>query len=193
MTTQINKIDPRLFKKLIQHKDELLNLNLRIHSMNDVLSNLYSREKNDFIVILTNNNLNINYFNIVEKKNTYLLTILHLKYSFKPLFIMCLDYFIYNNVNISISTLNLASFFNPIRLNINIKHTKFFLLPSLSNIFYNSVWLEREILDFSQFTIYNLKDTRRLLLDYLQKRQHPHSTFCYNYTYNNYLNDLYTI
>lgn len=193
MITQINKKDPRLFQKLIQHNNEPLNLNFRTNSMNDILSNLYSRKKNDFIFVLTSNNLNINYFNIIEKKHTYLLTILHIKYSFKPLFIFCLDYFVYTNLNIIISTINLASFFNPIRLNIYIKHAKNLFLPSLSNIFYNSVWLEREILDFSQFTIYNLKDTRRLMLDYLQKRQHPHLTFNYNYTYNNYVQDLYTI
>lgn len=45
-------------------------------------------------------------------------------------------------------------------------------VPSISNLFISAVWLERELADFSGIFFDGLVDTRRLLLDYFQPKQH---------------------
>jgi Ni,Fe-hydrogenase III component G len=42
---------------------------------------------------------------------------------------------------------------------------------SVSKIIPSSVWLERELSDFSGLSFFGLIDTRRLLLDYLETKQ----------------------
>jgi len=43
-----------------------------------------------------------------------------------------------------------------------------FSLPSVSYIYNSTVWLERELSDFSNILFFGLCDTRRLLLDYFE-------------------------
>lgn len=43
-------------------------------------------------------------------------------------------------------------------------------LPSTSTIYFSTVWLERELSDFSGINFLGLVDTRRLLLDYFEPK-----------------------
>ena len=46
-----------------------------------------------------------------------------------------------------------------------------FKLASISSIFPSTLWLERELSEFTNMVFYGSSDTRRLLLDYLQGKQ----------------------
>jgi NADH:ubiquinone oxidoreductase subunit C len=46
-----------------------------------------------------------------------------------------------------------------------------FSLPSIAHVYKSTIWLERELSDFSNLTFNGLFDTRRLLLDYFQPKQ----------------------
>lgn len=193
MNTQIYNVDNRIYTKVIKHNKEFVNVTLRTIPVLEILLNLYSKPNNTITFIKSSNYLGINYFDIMEnKKNLAHITLL-IKYTFKPLFFTCLEYFMYKNINSLTGCINFASFFSPLRLNIFINLHNKNILPTLSSLFFNVLWLEREILDFSNLSIYKLKDTRRLMLDYLQTRQYPNQTLVYDYTYNHFINELYTI
>ena len=72
-----------------------------------------------------------------------------------------------------------------IRLHIhtNISSANFFC-NSLSGIYPSTVWLERELSDFTGLVFQGLTDSRRLLLDYFQEKQtyksHIHNEKSYN-------------
>lgn len=193
MNTKITPNDYRIYTKTVKSSKDIVNITLRTIALEEILTSLYNKQTKDFIFIKSSNTVNINYYVIQEKKKNLLYTALNLKYTFKPLFLFCLDYFLYKNIKSFNSIISFASLFSPLRINIFVKLFNKKTLPTLSSLFINVIWLEREIIDFSNITIYNLKDTRRLMLDYLQKRQHPHQLLIYDYTYNHFINDLYTI
>jgi NADH:ubiquinone oxidoreductase subunit C len=67
------------------------------------------------------------------------------------------------------------------------------LLPqvnSVSTVFPSTVWLERELQEFSGISFLGLSDTRRLLLDYLE-----HKGFCQTHLGNdkNFNNNFYDV
>lgn len=165
----------------------------RILNLPIVFSILYSNNTISLNFLKTSYLLNINFFNIQTNKFTHMTTILHLRYSFNPLFFGSLEMFLYKNFDSYIFLANFESFLSTFRINIYTLLNSKLLLPSLSKLFSNTIWLEREILDFSNITFFNLVDTRRLLIDYTQKRQYPSNTIIYDYTYNHFINDLYTI
>jgi len=45
-----------------------------------------------------------------------------------------------------------------------------FSLLTITSVFKSSVWLERELADFTGLNFIGLLDTRRLLLDYFEQR-----------------------
>ncbi len=165
----------------------------RIPPVIDFLTYFYSLNLNKIVFINTNSNLNINCFVVKTQSYSYLNIILHLKNSFYPLSMMCLEYFLYNFEKNYNAMLNFASLFTNLRLNVTYSIKEIDNIKTISSIFLNSNWLEREIIDFSGIFIIKLKDTRRLMLDYTQNRVYPHNIKSYDFTYNHFLNDLYTI
>ena len=63
-------------------------------------------------------------------------------------------------------------------------------INSISTVFPSTVWLERELQEFSGISFLGLSDTRRLLLDYLE-----HKGFCQTHLGNdkNFNNNFYDI
>jgi Ni,Fe-hydrogenase III component G len=61
---------------------------------------------------------------------------------------------------------------------------------SVSTVFSSTVWLERELQEFSGISFLGLSDTRRLLLDYLE-----HKGFCQTHLGNdkNFNNNFYDV
>ncbi len=51
-----------------------------------------------------------------------------------------------------------------------VNHLKFNIL-SICSIYSSSLWLERELSDFTNITFNGIQDTRRLLLDYFQEKK----------------------
>lgn len=47
---------------------------------------------------------------------------------------------------------------------------KDFSLNSVSSVYQSCIWLERELSDFTNINFIGLTDTRRLLLDYFEKK-----------------------
>ena len=112
---------------------------------------------------------NKNYFYFYKSKNSnniYLHTNLLNNIPFTKITntrnLILFDKFAYYNNN-----KNILSIFNDIEKNYNLilinnKKTH----KSNSNIFYNSIWLEREVNEFFKINFLNLKDNRPLLLNY---------------------------
>ena len=108
--------------------------------------NLYINYSINFKIFIINN---INIVSLLLKKNLINNIPFINDYTFlnkKYLFIIFKTYFFNNKLNFLI---------------LNKKNYK-----SISNIYSNSNWMEREIKEFNNFYFINLKDTRRLLLDY---------------------------
>lgn len=61
---------------------------------------------------------------------------------------------------------------------------------SVSKVLPSSVWLERELSDFSGLSFFGLTDTRRLLLDYLEPKQVWQTHLGNDKNYNNSIYDI---
>lgn len=193
MNTKINKSDNRLIKYKVIIDDKTIIKISRVPPILEMLTLFYTFQPQSFFFLKSKNTLNINYFDINMDLIFYINIVLYLKYTFLPLFNFCVDYFLYQIEKIFFLINNFASLLTPLRLNLYAELDKKLILHTTSTIFLNASWLEREILDFSEIKIIKLKDTRRLLLDYLQVRQYPGKVKVYDFTYNHFLNDLYTI
>lgn len=68
--------------------------------------------------------------------------------------------------------------------------TNFFYISSISKLFASSVWLERELSDFSGLNFLGLTDTRRLLLDYFEEKKNWSTHISNDKNYNNILYDI---
>lgn len=178
---------------MLNYQDKKILIITRKLPVIEFLSCFYSLTPNSLNIIKTNNTLSINYFEILLKNNFSFFILLNLRFTFNPLFITCLDYFLYKSNKSYNYILNVTSFLTNLRINLHLSLNKKLILPSLSKLFMNTVWLEREIIDFSGISIFGLRDTRRLMLDYLQKREYPNTLKVYDFTYNHFVNDLYTI
>jgi NADH dehydrogenase (ubiquinone) Fe-S protein 3 len=78
-------------------------------------------------------------------------------------------YFIKNNLQLffdKILMINVINYKNNLRIIFNCFLNKNFLFFSIENLFFNSNWIEREIIEFFNINILSKKDTRNLLLDY---------------------------
>nr|YP_010147319.1 NADH dehydrogenase subunit 9 [Thuricola similis]QQP22130.1 NADH dehydrogenase subunit 9 [Thuricola similis] len=193
MNTKINKLDNRLIKYKVLVDNKTIVKISRIPPILEILTLFYTFHPKFFLFLRSKNTLNINYFDVNINLTFYINIILHLKYTFLPLFNFCVDYFLYQIEKIFFLINNFSSLLSTLRLNIYAELDKKLTLYTTSTLFLNASWLEREILDFSEIKIIKLKDTRRLLLDYLQIRQYPGKVKIYDFTYNHFLNDLYTI
>lgn len=65
-----------------------------------------------------------------------------------------------------------------------------FALSTIGQIFPSSIWLERELADFTGLNFTGLRDTRRLLLDYFEDRQAWQTHLPNDKNYNNSLYDI---
>lgn len=193
MSTKTLNKDIRLKLLIKKQNNQEIKILLRTPPVIDFLTQFYELPLNNFFFVNSDTCLNINYFVCKTKSLLYLSTILHLKHTFYPSFIFCLDYFLYKFYEQYNATLNFASLLTNLRLNICFELSKTLSIPSLSTIFLNTNWLERELIDFSGIYVIKLKDSRRLMLDYLQFRNYPTTLKVYDFTYNHYINDLYTI
>jgi len=66
-------------------------------------------------------------------------------------------------------------------------------LASTSKMFASSVWLERELSDFTSINFLGLTDTRRLLLDYFEPKQIWQTHLSGDKNYNNMLYDVFLV
>lgn len=66
-------------------------------------------------------------------------------------------------------------------------------LVSTSRIFLSSVWLERELSDFTGISFFGLIDTRRLLLDYFEPKQTWQTHVSNDKNYDNTLYDIFLV
>lgn len=192
MNTKISKLDNRLIKYKVFVDNKTIIKTSRVPPILEILTIFYTFNS-QFFFLKSKNTLNINYFDLHTNLTTYVHVILQVKYTFLPLFNLCLDYFLYQIEKFFFLINNFSSLLTPLKLNIYAELDKNLTLYTTSTLFLNASWLEREILDFSEIKIIKLKDTRRLLLDYLQIRQYPGKVKIYDFTYNHFLNDLYTI
>jgi hypothetical protein len=139
MNTKITPNDYRIYTKTVKSSKDIVNITLRTIALEEILTNLYNKQTKDFIFIKSSNTLNINYYVIQEKKKNLLYTALNLKYTFKPLFFFCLDYFLYKNIKSFNSIISFASLFSPLRINIFVKLFNTKTLPTLSSLFINVI------------------------------------------------------
>lgn len=65
-----------------------------------------------------------------------------------------------------------------------------FCVPSSSYSFKSTIWLERELSDFTGLNFENLLDTRRLLLDYFEDKQMQQTHISNDKNYNNVIYDV---
>lgn len=77
------------------------------------------------------------------------------------------------------------------RVSVSTELTTVNKLVSLSWLFSSTVWLERELSDFSNITFIQLRDTRRLLLDYLEPKQVWATHIQMDKNYNNTFYDVF--
>lgn len=63
-------------------------------------------------------------------------------------------------------------------------------LPSISQIYMSTVWLERELSDFSGINFLGLVDTRRLLLDYFEPKMSWQSHIGNDKNFNEFIYDI---
>lgn len=68
--------------------------------------------------------------------------------------------------------------------------TKSFFISSLSRLFPSTIWLERELSDFSGLSFLGLTDTRRLLLDYFEEKKVWSTHISNDKNYSNVLYDI---
>ena len=108
--------------------------------------------------------LNNNLQSFIISKNINII-LLSLKYNLKTNYYYITDYYHYNNNNYLI----INSLLNDSKQLLSFSVNKFNKINTISNIYLNSIWLEREIKEFTQIQFIGLKDTRRLLLDYTIK------------------------
>lgn len=96
-----------------------------------------------------------------------------------------------NNILIShFLDLKIINFYN-----INFKNNSFYS-TSISNIFSNCIWLERESSEMFNITFLGLKDTRKLLLDYTTDRgvlSKSYVTTNYSNYYKNYYSTNFSV
>lgn len=65
-----------------------------------------------------------------------------------------------------------------------------FSLPTVSTMFTSTLWLERELSDFSNLNFIGLVDTRRLLLDYFEPKQVWSTHISNDKNYNNIIYEV---
>lgn len=157
----------------------------------EVLSIFFSSSKNALLTVKTNSSLNCGLHQLYVPSTLVLLYASQLRLLFSYTGYTCLELF-------SINQKQQKVFYNFVNLLLSYKiilitTPNSLKVVSLSTIFKNLVWLERELMDFSNLYITGLTDTRRLLVDYLQGRSYPTCTVNYSTTYNFRLQDLYTI
>jgi hypothetical protein len=137
----------------------------------------------DFFILNSYNNIikfshinNLFYFKLHE--NLLFFFFLLNKKNFNTIYFYNLDAVIINKTYYIAS----SSFFFDLKLLLEVTHTN--SLESISKVFYSFTWVERELKEFNNISFYNLKDTRKLLLNYNSN---------HDLTYNNYnavINDL---
>lgn len=66
-----------------------------------------------------------------------------------------------------------------------------FFLITTSTVFQSSIWLERELSDFTGINFLGLVDTRRLLLDYFEDKQQWQTHISNDKNYNNSFYDIF--
>lgn len=132
----------------------------------DSITYKYSYTNNIFFF-----NLNFNWF-----YNYFIIN----KYNLNTTYFYILD-MLYLNNNVYISS---QSFFFDIKILIESNIENF--IQSISKIYPGCLWLEREMKEFSDITIFNLKDTRKLLTNYGYNKDMVYTN------YNNIINDLYS-
>lgn len=125
-------------------------------------------------------------FNLVTSINSFFYILCISLNSITNLNFILLELYSYKNLQNTYIVYNLLSLLKDNLLILNtVVFKKNFSLLSSSLIFKNAVWLEREVIEFSDLYFQSLLDTRRLLLDYTINKN-----FFYNNTIINY-NELY--
>ena len=95
-----------------------------------------------------------------------------------------------NNLNWVIQ-FNLASMLLDNRLSVHtVVSLKDFSLNSLSSVYHSCIWLERELSDFTNISFVGLTDTRRLLLDYFEKKASWQTHISNDKNFNNVIYDI---
>lgn len=126
----------------------------------------------------------------VSKKQFFIISFV-LVYSLSNIFGSILDIFYSSLKDKSMFVYNFIYFLKDVKLSIllDCKGTtnQFY---SLSHILFNSIWLEREVSEFSELYFKNLEDTRRLLLDYTIKKEEITNEGIFS-TYNNIFHEFF--
>lgn len=92
----------------------------------------------------------------------------------------------FNNSNNFVLQFNYNQMLTDSRINIYCHIYKNNLsITSLSSIYNSSIWLERELSDFTNIFFKNATDTRRLLLDYFQEKQEMYTHISNEKSYSN--------
>ena len=86
---------------------------------------------------------------------------------------------------------NLASMLLDNRVSVHtVVSPKDFSLSSLSVVYHSCIWLERELSDFTNINFVGLTDTRRLLLDYFEKKASWQTHISNDKNFNNVIYDI---
>ncbi len=86
---------------------------------------------------------------------------------------------------------NLASMLFDNRLSVHtVISLKDFSLNSVSSVYHSCIWLERELSDFTNISFVGLTDTRRLLLDYFEKKASWQTHISNDKNFNNVIYDI---
>lgn len=86
---------------------------------------------------------------------------------------------------------NLASMLFDNRVNVHtVVSLKDFSLASVSSVYQSCIWLERELSDFTNINFIGLTDTRRLLLDYFEKKTAWQTHISNDKNFNNVIYDI---
>lgn len=148
-----------------------------------ILSLLFFKNWDNQSIIFIYKKYYVNHVYIYFYKN-YRNILIFFKYSLNNYFLSLIDmtmiditctnqynlfYFLKNNVQINFTklmVLNLINYKSNLRLMFNVFLNSNFTFYTLENFFFNSYWIERELIEFFNINIVNKKDTRNLLLDY---------------------------